>query len=82
MKLIEAVQMTKKYKLHWLTIDKNGCLYAFLYQPSPNKTIEEWHRGGDSDYNYDWDEIYQLTNHEYPVKDWTKCIVDVRTLTL
>ncbi len=83
MKLIDAVNKAKALKLPWLTIGDDGSMYAFKYKPKNDlRDAKEWHLLGVNDWDYSEDEVEELDWHEYEVRDWTKCIVDVRTLKL
>ncbi len=82
MKLIDAVNKAKASELTWLTIDDDGSMYAFKYEPKSYLRAEkEWHLY-DDDWDYSEDEVEELDRHEYEVRDWTKCVIDVRTLKL
>ena len=81
MKLIDAIRECRRLGLTWLTIDKNGYMCCFKFLPSTTKrhNTDEWHSLY-LDCNYNDTNVKLLDDHEYPVKDWTKCIINVNEI--
>ncbi len=73
MELIKAVNKAKGLGMPWIAIDNDLEIYTYSKEPHHTR-FKQWNNS-DSPHMY-------LGNHEYPIGDWSKCILDVRTLTL